>query len=49
LAFKLIQEAEKTWRRIRGAERIEELLAGALFRDGLPVTSDETKQQRLAA
>lgn len=49
LAFKLIQEAEKTWRRIRGAERIEELLAGTLFRDGLPVTSDETKQQRLAA
>lgn len=49
LAFKLIQEAENTWRRIRGAERIDELLAGTRFRDGLPVTDEEPEQQRLAA
>ena len=49
LAFKLIQEAEKTWRRIRGAERMDELLEGTLFRDGLPVANDDTDQQRLAA
>ena len=48
-AFKLVQEAEKSWRRIRGAERIDELLGGTVFRDGVPVTKDETKQQKLAA
>jgi putative transposase len=49
LAFKLIQEAEKSWRRIRGVERISELLGGTVFRDGVPATEDETKQQKLAA
>lgn len=49
LAFKLIQEAEKTWHRIRSAERIDALLAGSRFRDGLPVTDEEPLQQRLAA
>ena len=49
LAFKLVQEAEKSWRRIRGAERIDELLGGMVFRDGVPATEDETKQQKLAA
>ena len=49
LAFKLVQEAEKSWRRIRGVERISELLDGTVFRDGVPATEDETDQQRLAA
>jgi len=49
LAFKLVQEAEKSWRRIRGVERISELLGGTVFRDGVPATGDETKQQKLAA
>ena len=49
LAFKLVQEAEKSWRRIRGLERISELLDGTVFRDGVPATDDETKQQKLAA
>lgn len=49
LAFKLVQEAEKSWRRIRGVERISELLGGMVFRDGVPATEDETKQQKLAA
>lgn len=49
LAFKLVQEAEKSWRRIRGVERIDELLAGIVFKDGVPATDDETKQQKLAA
>lgn len=49
LAFKLVQEAEKSWRRIRGVERISELLSGTVFRDGVPATEDETKQQKLAA
>lgn len=49
LAFKLVQEAEKSWRRIRGIERIDQLLAGILFKDGVPAPIDETEQQRLAA
>ncbi len=49
LAFNLVQEAEKSWRRIRGVERISELLGGTVFRDGVPATDDETKQQKLAA
>ena len=49
LAFKLVQEAQKSWRRIRGVERIAELLAGTVFRDGVPAPVDDPQQQRLAA
>lgn len=37
LAFKLIQEAEKSWRKINGVEHIAELLKGRIFHDGIPV------------
>jgi len=49
LAFKLIQEAQKSWRRIRGVERIDEMLAGIVFKDGVPGPIDETQQPPLAA
>ena len=49
LAFKLIEEAEKTWRRIRGADKIELLLKGIPFKDGEPVLDDQPVQQKLAA
>lgn len=49
LAFKLVQEAEKSWRRIRGFERMAELMGGVLFKDGEPVKDEEQKQQRRAA
>jgi len=49
LAFKLIQEAQKSWRRIRGVERIDEILAGIVFKDGVPGPIDETQQPPLAA
>jgi len=49
LAFKLVQEAEKSWRRIRGVERIAELMGGVVFKDGEPVKEQEQEQQRLAA
>lgn len=50
LAFKLVQEAEKSWRRIRGYERIAELMGGVVFKDGEPVKEEEQEQQqRLAA
>jgi transposase-like protein len=49
LAFKLIEEAEKSWRRIRGADKIELLLKGVPFKDGEPVQDSQPVQQELAA
>ncbi|CAG9187693.1 IS256 family transposase [Cupriavidus pinatubonensis] len=49
LAFKLIEEAEKTWRRINGAEHIELLLKGIPFKDGTPAQDNPPVQQKLAA
>lgn len=44
MAFKLVQEAEKSWRRIRGAKHITALLQGVIFEDGIPVTDDPPEQ-----
>ncbi|UIF88055.1 IS256 family transposase (plasmid) [Cupriavidus necator] len=49
LAFKLIEEAEKTWRRINGAEHIELLLKGIPFKDGAPAQDNPPDQQKLVA
>lgn len=49
LAFKLVQEAQKSWRRIRGVEHIAALLAGTVFKDGVLAPVDEPEQQQLAA
>jgi putative transposase len=49
LAFKLVQEAEKSWRRIRGADCIPDLMDGVFFKDGIPVTDNPPEQQVLAA
>lgn len=39
MVFKLAQSAEKRWRRLRGYEYFEKVLEGALFRDGVLITS----------
>jgi transposase-like protein len=49
LAFKLVKKAEKSWRRVRGYERIAELMDGIVFKDGDPVRDKEQEQQQLAA
>src|SRR3954447_14189030 len=49
LAFKLIESAEQSWRRIRAPEKIASLLGGISFKDGLPVTDSTPAQQPLAA
>ena len=49
LAFKLIEEAEKSWRRIRGADKIELLLKGIPFKDGIAVQDNPPLRQNLAA
>lgn len=47
MSFKLLLEAEKRWKKIRGAEEIKNLLEGALYRDGELVP--ESGKRRLAA
>ncbi|MGA7178513.1 MAG: IS256 family transposase [Thiobacillaceae bacterium] len=49
LAFKLIEEAEKSWRRIRGADKIDLLLSGVPFKDGMQAQDNPPEQQKLAA
>ena len=46
LAFKLIQEAQKSWRRIRGYTMIKELMAGVVFQNGEAVVTEEATQQQ---
>jgi transposase-like protein len=52
LAFKMAEEAAKTWRRIRAPEKVEHLLRGARYEDGIPVPDDPpgvAEEQREAA
>jgi transposase-like protein len=49
LAFKLMEEAEKSWHKIRGADRIRPLLDGVPFKDGIPAPDNLPEQQELAA
>jgi putative transposase len=45
----LIEEAEKSWRKIRGADKIEALLNGVPFKDGILAQDNPPEQQKLAA
>lgn len=49
LAFKLIEEAEKSWRKICGVDKIEPLLNGISFKDGIQAQDNPPEQQKLAA
>jgi putative transposase len=49
LAFKLVQEAEKSWRRLNGPNRLKELLQGMVFKDGVPMLHDGSEGERVAA
>lgn len=49
LAFKLVEEAEKSWRGIRGADKIGLLLSGVPFNDGIQAQDNPPEQQKLAA
>jgi transposase-like protein len=49
LAFKLAEEAAKTWRRIRAPEQVAEHLGGTRYNDGIPVLDDPPEEQREAA
>jgi len=50
MAYKLLDAAQDRWRMINGAELVKELLDGAMFKDGIKVTDDETTMdERVAA
>jgi putative transposase len=44
-----MEEAEKSWRKICGADRIKPLLDGVPFKDGLSAPDNPPEQQKLAA
>ncbi len=48
MAFKLLQECEKKWRKIRGFEEIENLLSGVEYRNGVMVTPQESNREAAA-
>jgi len=45
MAFKLMQQCEKKWRRIHGFEELPRLLSGVEYRDGLVVVNDPSSQR----
>ncbi|MEX3582053.1 MAG: hypothetical protein VB137_04385 [Burkholderia sp.] len=49
MAFKLIESAEKPWCRIRGVDKLEQLLKAIPFKDGTPVIDSTPAQQPLVA
>jgi hypothetical protein len=46
---RLAEQAAKTWRRIRAPEKVAELLGGARYHEGFPVTDNPPEEQRKAA
>jgi putative transposase len=42
MAYKLLDAAQERWRRFNGHELVTDVLAGATFTDGIPVTDDQT-------
>jgi hypothetical protein len=49
LAFKLVQEAEKTWRRLNGVDRMTKLVKGVVFKDEIPVQDNPLEPRKVAA
>ena len=44
MAYKLLDAAQERWRRFNGHELVADVLAGAKYTDGIPVTDDDTNQ-----
>ena len=48
MAFKLLIEAQKNWRRIRGYEEIENVLKGIEYKDGVMVSTHKNQEATAA-
>ena len=42
-------QAEKTWRRVNGIDRMAELMKGIAFKDGIPAPDNPPERQKVAA
>jgi hypothetical protein len=49
MAFKLLEMAEKRWRRIRRPHLVQELLEGTKFVDGEPIVENAKEGRKSAA
>jgi putative transposase len=49
MAYKLLDAAQERWRRFNGHELVEDVLAGAKFKDGIRVTDDDTTTEEKVA
>jgi len=49
MAFKLLMEAEKSWRKIRGFHEIKNLISGAIYKDGDVMESADKSQEQVAS
>ncbi len=49
MVFKLVQGAQKSWRRLDGHNQLPKLVLGAKFKDGLEVTQVADNQPQAAA
>lgn len=48
MAFKLLSECQKRWRKINAPEEIKNIFAGVVYRDGVMVTTPSTHQEAVA-
>ena len=49
MAFKLLEMAQKRWRRLNGAELLPLVREGAIFEDGIRVERENKHEERIAA
>lgn len=49
MAFKLLQECQKTWRKIRGHEEIKNLLNGLEYKDGVVVANKKHRESAVCS
>jgi putative transposase len=47
MAYKLLDAAQERWRRFNGHELVADVLAGARFKDGTPVTNDDNNNDEM--
>ena len=45
MAFKLLLECEKKWRKIRGWREIKKMLSGVEYKDGVMITNEKSTQE----
>lgn len=49
MVFKLMEGAQKTWRRLNGPQQLPKIIQGVKFTDGLEVVANDDRQTKTAA